>query len=36
MESDGPDTVWGFFYGGLICPEVIERLGFRPKRAVTA
>jgi hypothetical protein len=23
--------VWGFFYGGLINPDVMERLGMRPK-----
>ena len=25
-------TVWGFFYGGLINPEVMARVGFRPRR----
>ena len=31
-----PDTVWGFFYGGLISPEVMQRVGLRPRRQVTA
>jgi hypothetical protein len=27
-----PDTVWGFFYGGLISPDVMRRVGFTPRR----
>ncbi|QNQ07721.1 hypothetical protein [Sphingomonas alpina] len=29
------DTIWGFFYGGLISPGVVAR-GFSPKRKATA
>lgn len=25
-------SVWGFFYGGLINPKVLERVGMKPKR----
>ncbi|HEY5760170.1 MAG TPA: gamma-glutamylcyclotransferase family protein [Steroidobacter sp.] len=25
-------SVWGFFYGGLINPRVLEKVGMRPKR----
>jgi hypothetical protein len=27
-----PGTVWGFFYGGLISPDVMRRVGFAPRR----
>ncbi len=26
------DLVWGFFYGGLINPEVMQRVGMSPQR----
>lgn len=29
-------TVWGFFYGGLINPEVMARVGFAPRRQALA
>lgn len=30
------DTVWGFFYGGLISPKVMQRVGFAPRREALA
>lgn len=30
------ETVWGFFYGGLINPDVMTRVGFRPRSEITA
>lgn len=29
-------TVWGFFYGGLINPDVMARLGWQPRSRVPA
>jgi Gamma-glutamyl cyclotransferase, AIG2-like len=30
------DSVWGFFYGGLISPEVMQRVGFTPQQEALA
>jgi hypothetical protein len=30
------ELVWGFFYGGLINPEVMQRVGMAPKRQEVA
>lgn len=29
-------SVWGFFYGGLINPDVMARVGLKPKRQIVA